>query len=61
VSGLRKTLSLSKEERRRKTMDQEKIIEILNEDRAEELWAIIQYMGHHYEAEGLESRDYGGI
>lgn len=33
----------------------QKIIEILNEDRAAELAAIIQYMGHHYEAEGLES------
>lgn len=36
-------------------MNQKKIIEILNEDRAEELGAILQYMGHHYEAEGLES------
>lgn len=32
-----------------------KIIDALNEDRAYELAAIIQYMGHHYEAEGLES------
>jgi len=32
-----------------------KIIDVLNEDRAYELAAIIQYMGHHYEAEGLES------
>lgn len=32
-----------------------KIIEMLNEDRVEELTAIIQYMGHHYEAEGMES------
>lgn len=37
-------------------MSQEKIIEILNQDRADELGAIIQYMGHHYEAEGLESK-----
>ena len=32
-----------------------KIIDALNMDRAFELAAIIQYMGHHYEAEGLES------
>ncbi|MBI5683033.1 MAG: ferritin [Deltaproteobacteria bacterium] len=32
-----------------------KIIDALNLDRAEELAAIIQYMGHHYEAEGMES------
>jgi len=32
-----------------------KIIEALNKDRADELGAIIQYMGHHYEAEGMES------
>lgn len=32
-----------------------KIIDALNEDRAYELAAIIQYMGHHYEAEGMES------
>jgi bacterioferritin len=32
-----------------------KIIEALNEDRVAELTAIIQYMGHHYEGEGLES------
>lgn len=32
-----------------------KIIDALNNDRADELAAIIQYMGHHYEAEGLES------
>lgn len=32
-----------------------KIIDALNYDRAEELAAIIQYMGHHYEAEGIES------
>ncbi|MBI3397963.1 MAG: ferritin [Deltaproteobacteria bacterium] len=31
------------------------IVDALNEDRAYELAAIIQYMGHHYEAEGLES------
>ncbi len=36
-------------------MSKEKIIEVLNEDRAAELGAIIQYMGHHYEAEGVES------
>lgn len=32
-----------------------KIIDALNEDREFELAAIMQYMGHHYEAEGLES------
>lgn len=32
-----------------------KIIDALNEDRVAELTAIIQYMGHHYEGEGLES------
>lgn len=36
-------------------MSKEKIIEMLNKDRADELAAIIQYMGHHYEAEGIES------
>ena len=36
-------------------MDKEKIIEALNADRADELAAIIQYMLHHYMAEGLES------
>lgn len=35
--------------------DAKRIIEILNQDRAAELAAIIQYMGHHYEAEGMES------
>jgi bacterioferritin len=32
-----------------------KIVDILNIDRAYELAAIIQYMGHHYEVEGMES------
>ncbi len=32
-----------------------KIIDALNLDRAYELGAIIQYMGHHYEATGVES------
>ncbi len=36
-------------------MGKEKIIEALNKDRADELAAIIQYMGHHYEGEGMES------
>jgi len=36
-------------------MSNKKIIDALNIDRAFELAAIIQYMGHHYEAEGLES------
>lgn len=33
----------------------QKIIDALNVDRADELAAIIQYMGHHYEGEGMES------
>ncbi len=33
----------------------QKLIDALNEDRADELAAIIQYMKHHYEAEGIES------
>jgi bacterioferritin len=32
-----------------------KIIDALNEARAAELTAIMQYMGHHYEGEGMES------
>lgn len=32
-----------------------KIIDALNEDREFELAAIMQYMGHHYQAEGMES------
>lgn len=36
-------------------MAKEKLIEALNSARADELAAIIQYMGHHYEAEGMES------
>ena len=36
-------------------MDKKKIIDALNKDRADELGAIIQYMGHHYTAEGMES------
>ncbi|MBI5561776.1 MAG: ferritin-like domain-containing protein [Deltaproteobacteria bacterium] len=32
-----------------------KIIDALNVDRSYELAAILQYMGHHYEAEGVES------
>ena len=32
-----------------------KIIDALNEDRSYELAAIIQYLGHHYEVEGMES------
>lgn len=32
-----------------------KIVEALNIDRAHELAAILQYMGHHYEGEGMES------
>jgi bacterioferritin len=33
----------------------QRLIDALNQDRADELAAIIQYMGHHYEGEGLES------
>jgi bacterioferritin len=33
----------------------ERLIEALNKDRADELAAILQYMGHHYTAEGIES------
>lgn len=36
-------------------MSDEKLIELLNEDRSFELAAIIQYMGHHYEATGVDS------
>lgn len=32
-----------------------KIIDALNEARAAELAAIMQYMGHHYEGDGLEA------
>ena len=32
-----------------------KIIDALNEDREFELGAIMQYMGHHYQADGMES------
>lgn len=35
--------------------NRKRIIDALNIDRSFELAAIIQYMGHHYEAEGLES------
>jgi len=33
----------------------QKIVDLLNKDRADELSAIIQYMKHGYEAEGMES------
>ena len=36
-------------------MTTQTLIEALNQDRADELGAIIQYLGHHYTAEGLES------
>lgn len=39
----------------KKNASTKKIIDALNIDRAYELSAIIQYMGHHYEAEGMES------
>lgn len=36
-------------------MSNKKLVDALNSARADELAAIIQYMGHHYEAEGIES------
>ena len=36
-------------------MAKKKVIDALNKNRADELMAILQYMGHHYEAEGMES------
>jgi len=33
----------------------QKLIDALNKDREDELSAIIQYMKHHYEGEGMES------
>ncbi|ODS31663.1 MAG: bacterioferritin [Candidatus Scalindua rubra] len=36
-------------------MDKEKIIEILNKVRVEELTAIMQYLQHHYRAKGINS------
>ncbi len=36
-------------------MNTTRIIDALNSARADELHAIIQYMKHHYEAEGMES------
>ncbi len=35
--------------------DKKKIVDVLNLDRSYELAAILQYMGHHYEGEGVES------
>ncbi|OGW49561.1 MAG: hypothetical protein A2Z50_00680 [Nitrospirae bacterium RBG_19FT_COMBO_42_15] len=42
-------------------MKNQKIIDALNKDRADELGAIIQYMGHHYTADGMESPAVVGI
>lgn len=39
----------------KKDESRKKIIDALNLDRSFELSAILQYMGHHYEAEGVES------
>ena len=36
-------------------MDKEKIIEVLNKARVEELTAIMQYLQHHYLAKGINS------
>jgi len=36
-------------------MNKKKIVDALNKARADELAAIMQYMKHHYEGEGLES------
>ncbi len=44
-----------------KDEDKLKIIDVLNADRADELGAITQYMGHHYEAAGMESTAVTGI
>jgi bacterioferritin len=44
-----------------KDKDRSKIVDILNIDRADELGAITQYMGHHYEATGMESTAVTGI
>jgi bacterioferritin len=38
-----------------KDSDRKRIIDALNIDRSFELAAILQYMGHHYEGEGVES------
>lgn len=38
-----------------KDESRKKIVEALNIDRTYELGAVIQYMGHHYEGDGLES------
>lgn len=42
-------------------MKNQKIVDALNKDRADELGAIIQYMGHHYTADGMESPAIVGI
>lgn len=42
-------------------MKNQKIVDALNKDRADELGAIIQYMGHHYTADGMESPAVVGI
>lgn len=36
-------------------MNKERIVEVLNRARSDELAAIMQYMKHHYEGEGMES------
>ena len=41
--------------------DKKKIIDLLNKDRADELGAIMQYMGHHYEGEGIQSPEILGM
>lgn len=40
------------------TLGNPKVIDLLNEARAAELTAILQYMGHHYE---LEDQDFGKL
>lgn len=42
-------------------MDKEKIIEVLNKVRVEELTAIMQYLQHHYLAKGINSPDVSEI
>src|SRR3990172_6424507 len=36
-------------------MGKKEIIDALNQARADEMMAIVQYMGHHYTASGMES------
>jgi bacterioferritin len=42
-------------------MDKEKVIEILNKVRTEELTAVMQYLQHHYLAKGINSPEVSEI